>query len=187
MRGFFTYLPLVLLSALLVLAGNSSGANFSDDIAAGAEIKAFSSIDNASLAVYAGQNALQSGRYDEAVEHFSEAVEADPSWMAAWYLKAYSLAMLNRTNEACAAVDQALLLDPFDRDSNNLKADILESLGRDEEAARFRDVAAGGGSISQPDVPIMPPPTTKSPLNPLVSVSTLLVVACLIGIRAGGR
>ncbi|OPY39612.1 MAG: Tetratricopeptide repeat protein [Methanoregulaceae archaeon PtaU1.Bin066] len=107
--------------------------------------------------------------------------------MAAWYLKAYSLAMLNRTNEACAAVDQALLLDPFDRDSNNLKADILESLGRDEEAARFRDVAAGGGSISQPDVPIMPPPTTKSPLNPLVSVSTLLVVACLIGIRAGGR
>ncbi|HII75872.1 MAG TPA: tetratricopeptide repeat protein, partial [Methanolinea sp.] len=85
----------MLLSALLVLAGNSSGANFSDDIAAGAEIKAFSSIDNASLAVYAGQNALQSGRYDEAVEHFSEAVEADPSWMAAWYLKAYSLAMLN--------------------------------------------------------------------------------------------
>jgi hypothetical protein len=50
----------------------------------------------------------------------------DPSWLAAWYLKAFSLHKLNRTEEALIAVDEALALDSSDRDSNNLKADILE-------------------------------------------------------------
>ena len=190
MQGFFTYLPLALLSALLILAGTGSGANFSDDIAAEAEVKAFSSVDNASLAVYAGQNALQSGRYDEAVEHFTEAVEADPSWMAAWYLKAYSLSRLNRTDEALAAVDQALaavdqalLLDPKDRDSNNLKADLLESLGRGAEAARYRSLADTLSVTVQPTTPVTAEPTTKAPISPFVGLSSILITAYLIRIR----
>ncbi|HIH27077.1 MAG TPA: tetratricopeptide repeat protein [Methanoregulaceae archaeon] len=183
MQGFFTYLPLALLSALLVLAGTGSAANFSDDIAAEAEVKAFSSIDTASLAVYAGQNALQSGRYDEAVEHFTEAVDADPSWMAAWYLKAYSLSRLNRTEEALAAVDQALLLDPEDRDANNLKADILESLGRGEEAARARSVAEASSVTSPTIIPLTATPTTKAPASAFLGLSAILITACLIRIR----
>ncbi len=182
MQGFFTYLPLALISALLILAGTGSGANFSEDIAAEAEVKAFSSIDNASLAVYAGQNALQSGRYDEAVEHFTEAVEADPSWMAAWYLKAYSLSRLNRTEEALAVVDQALLLDPKDRDSNNLKADILESLGRGEEAARYRTLAGTLSGTVQPTTPVTAETTTKAPVSPFVGLSSILITACLVRI-----
>jgi len=183
MQGFFTYLPLALLSALMVLAGTGSGANFSDDIAAEAEVKAFSSVDNASLAVYAGQNALQSGRYDEAVEHFTEAVEADPTWMAAWYLKAYSLSRLNRTDEALAAVDQALLLDLKDRDSNNLKADLLESLGRGAEAARYRSLADTLSVTVQPTTPVTAETTTKAPISPFVGLSSILITAYLIRIR----
>ena len=183
MQGFFTYLPLALLSALLVLAGTGSGTNFSDDIAAEAEVKAFSSIDNASLAVYAGQNALQSGRYDEAVEHFTKAVEEDPTWMAAWYLKAYSLVRLNRTEEALVAVDQALLLDPKDRDSNNLKADILESLDRRDEAARYRTLAGTLSVTVQPTSPVTAETTTKAPISPFFGLSSILIAACLIRIR----
>ncbi len=183
MQGFFTYLPLALLSALMVLAGTGSGANFSDDIAAEAEVKAFSSVDNASLAVYAGQNALQSGRYDEAVEHFTKAVEEDPTWMAAWYLKAYSLVRLNRTEEALVAVDQALLLDPKDRDSNNLKADILESLDRRDEAARYRTLAGTLSVTVQPTSPVTAETTTKAPISPFFGLSSILIAACLIRIR----
>lgn len=187
MQGFFRYLSLTLLSALLVLAASGAAANYPDDIAAEAEVLAFQSVDNASLAVYAGQNALLAGRYDEAVEHFTEAVEADPSWMAAWYLRAYSLARLNRTDEALASVDQALLLNPGDRDSNNLRAGILESLGRGEEAVRYRSEAAAGDPLPQTTGPVTSAPTTKAPLNPLVSISSLLVAACLLGMRPGSR
>lgn len=181
MQGFFRYLSLTLLSALLVLAVSGAVANFSDNIAAEAEVRAFQSIDNASLAIYAGQNALRAGRYDEAVEHFTEAVEADPSWMAAWYLKAYSLSRSNRTDEALAAVDQALILDPGDRDSNNLKADIFESLGRGEEAVRYRNAAATSTVASQPAPPLTTPPTTKAPGSPFITLSAILVASVLIG------
>jgi Flp pilus assembly protein TadD len=170
---------------LLVLAGTGSAANFSDDVSAEAEVRAFSSVDNASLAVYAGQNALQSGQYDEAVEHFSEAVEADPTWMAAWYLKAYSLTRLNRTEEALAAVDHALLLDPKDRDSNNLKADILESLGRRDEAAQYRSVAEASSAALQTTVPVTTLPATRAPANLLVGLSAVLVAAFLLARREG--
>lgn len=185
MQGFFTYLPLALISALLVLSGTGSAANFSDNIAAEVEVKAFSSVDNASLAVYAGQNALQSGQYEEAVEHFTEAVEADPTWMAAYYLKAYSLTRLNRTEEALADVDQALLLDPKDRDSNNLKADILETLGRGEEAARYRSVAEASSAALQTTVPVTTLPVTRAPANLLVGLSAVLVAAYLLARREG--
>jgi len=183
MKGCFTYLPIALLSALLVIAGTGSAANFSDEIAAEAEVRAFSSIVNASLAVYAGQNALQSGRYDEAVENFTEAVEEDPTWMAAWYLKAYSLTRLNRTEEALAAVDQALLLDPKDRDSNNLKADILDLLGRKDEGARYRTLAGTLSGTVQPTNPVAAETTTKAPVSPFVGLSSILITACLILIR----
>ncbi len=181
------YLPIALISVLMVLAGTGSAANFSDDIAAEAEVKAFSSIDNASIALYAGQNALQSGRYDEAVEHFTEAVEADPSWMAAWYLKAYSLTRLNRTEEALAAIDQALVLDPKDRDSNNLKADILETLGRRDEAAQYRSVAEALSKTSPPTIPLTATPTTKAPVTPLLAMLSVLIAFSFLWLRKGYR
>ena len=185
MQGLFRYLFIVLLSALLALPG--AGANIPDDIAAEAEVRAFQSVDNASLAVSAGQNALQSGRFDEAVGHFTEAVEADPTWMAAWYLKAYSLSRLNRTEEALAAVDQALLLDPKDRESNNLKAEILESLGRGAEAAHYRSVAAASPVSSQPTIPLTATPVKKAPISSLLGLSSIVVAVYLIVKREGYR
>ena len=187
MQGFLRHLSLVLLSVLLILSASGTAADFSGDIADEAEVRAFQSVDNASLAVYAGQNALRAGRYDEAVEHFTEAVEVDPSWMAVWYLKAYSLARLNRTDEALAAVDQALLLEPGDRDSNNLKADILESLGRGKEADQFRNVAIAGNTLNQTPAAVTSLPTTKAPLDTLVSVSSLLAAVCILSKRPGSR
>lgn len=186
MQGSYRLIPVMLL-ALLVFSGTAIGQNFSDDIAAEAEVKAFSSVDNASLAVYAGQNALQSGRYDEAAGYFTEALEADPSWMAAWYLKAYSLEKLNRTDEALDAIDQALLLDPKDRDSNTLKAELLESRGRTEEAALYREVAAASQVSLQSTTPVTALPTTKAPLSPILGLSAVLITLSLLCTRGTQR
>lgn len=176
-------IPVLFALVLFALAGPVS-AGPGDDTAAEAELKAFSSIDNASLAVYEGQNALQAGRYEEAAAAFTEAARADPSWMAAWYLKAYSLFRLNRTEEALAAVDRALSLDPADRDANTLKADILDSLGRKEEAERYRAVVPVSSPATEPSLP--EPPATKTPLSPCPGISAVLVTAYLLAGRKTG-
>ncbi|KAF5039937.1 Tetratricopeptide repeat protein [anaerobic digester metagenome] len=183
MQGSLRYLVRALFAAMLALSGTAAGAIITDEIASEADVRAFHSIDNASLAVYAGQTALQAGRFDEAVEHFSEAVEADPSWMAAWYLKAYSLARLNRTDEALAAVDRALVIEPKDRDSNDLKADLLESLGRETEAAHFRSVAAAASAALQTTTPTTTAPTTRASAHPIMGLSAVMVALLLWRVR----
>jgi tetratricopeptide (TPR) repeat protein len=147
-----------------------------------ADIASFHSIDNASMAVYEGQNALQNGRYEEAVTQFTIASQLDPSWLAAWYLKAYSLQKLNRSEEALSTIDQALVLDPSDRDSNNLKADILEAMGRPAEAARFRVRVT---SLPSPSTPVPAATPHKSSLDPVIWLSGVLAIAYIA--RREGR
>jgi predicted Zn-dependent protease len=127
------------------------------------DIEAFHSIDDTATALYAGQNALQNGRYEEALEQYTIATEKDPSWLAPWYLKAYSLEKLNRSQEALIAVDKALTLDPSDHDSNNLKADILEHLGKRKEAAQYRQKEALSQVTAVP--PVSPQATQQSPVH----------------------
>jgi len=148
--GVFLFLVILLPVSAVNLSPNISPEY--------ADVLAFHSIDDAWLVLYEGQNALQAGRYEEALSAYTNATEIDPSLMEAWYLKAYTLTKLNRSVEALAAVDRALALDSTDRDSNNLKADILDSLGRRSEAARYRVTPSAPASI-----PVTEP--TKAPLH----------------------
>lgn len=180
MQGLFRYIPLMLL-AFLIFAGSVHAEDDTGDIAAEAEVKAFSSVDNASLALYAGQNALRGGRYDEAAAYFTEAVKADPSFLAAWYLKAYSLRQLNRTREAMAAVDQALLLDPNDRDANRLRAELLESLGRGDDAARYQSAAPPGHAAPLNATPATVISPSKAPVSPFICLFAIMVAVFHLG------
>lgn len=172
----------IIFVALVLLSGTVAGAGITPTPTVDyADIQAFNSVDNASLAIYAGQNALQAGRYGEALEQYTRATEMDPSWMAAWYLKAYSLVKLNRHEEALAAVNQALILDPSDRDSNNLKADILTNLGRGNEAVNYRVTP-----VSPSTTPSAPVPVTtvkQSPVHLVTIISGLLGTAWIAGKR----
>jgi tetratricopeptide (TPR) repeat protein len=181
MQGFFSYLPVMLLVALLALTGSVYGDTAPEDIAAEAEVRSFSMLDNASLSLYAGQTALQQGDFEEALVQFSSVTEEDPSFTAAWYLKAYCLSELDRPEEALAAVDQALLLEPQDRDSISLKEDLLEKLGRGDEAAALRDSLGTGSSVAQNTTPVTPAPTRKTPLNCCAGLPAILAGAYLIG------
>ena len=180
MQGFTAITGGILLLSLVLVPFLVSGLNISSDMSPEyADVRSFHSIDNASLALYEGQNALQNGQFDVALDAYTNATELDPSWMAAWYLKAYSLMKLNRSEEALSAVDKALVLDPSDRDSNNLKADILTRLGRGNEAAQYRKTT--------PAVPASPgtavPVTTvkKSPVNPVTIITGLLGIGWIAG------
>jgi len=180
MQGFTAGAWGILLLSLFLVPFSVSGVNISSDMSPEyADVWSFHSIDNASLALYEGQNALQNGRYNDALAAYTNATESDPSWMAAWYLKAYSLTKLNRSQEALAAVDKALFLDPSDRDSNNLKADILTQLGREYEAAQYRKIplipSAG------PTASVMTTTTKKAPINPVTLIASLLGIAWITG------
>lgn len=168
----------IILITLILSSGIVSGArNTPTPTIDYAEIQGFNSVNNASLALYAGQNALQARRYDEALQQYTLATELDPSWMAAWYLRAYSLTKLNRSEEALTAINQALILDPSDRDSNNLKADILENLGRGTEAANYRRTSVS--SSTMPSVPVPATTVKTSPMHPATIVFGLLSTAVI--------
>jgi len=171
----------ILLLSFVMVPFSVSGVNISLNTSTEyADVLSFNSIDNASLALYEGQNALQMGNYDEALAAYTNATELDPSFMAAWYLKAYSLKKLNRSGEALSAVDQALALDPSDRDSNDLKADLLVNLGRGDEAAHYRKSTQGQSTMLYTPVPVTT--TKKSPIT-LVTILSGLLGALLLAAK----
>jgi tetratricopeptide (TPR) repeat protein len=191
MQGFTVIRWGILILSLVLVPFSVSGVNISSNISPEyADIQSFHSIDDASLALYEGQNALQNGRYDEALAAYTNATEYDPSFMAAWYLKAYSLTKLNRSQEALTAVDRALVLDPSDRDSNNLKADILTRLGRGNEAATYRRTTVT--TTEHPSTPVPATTTKKATINPVTLIAGLLGLAWIAGkygvpARSGGK
>jgi Tfp pilus assembly protein PilF len=180
MQGFTATAGGILLLSLVLVPFVVSGVNISPDMSPEyADVQSFHSIDDASLALYEGQNALQNGQYEVALAAYTNATELDPSWVAAWYLKAYSLTKLNRTAEALVAVDKALVLDPSDRDSNNLKADILTQLGRGNEAAQYRKTIPAVSASPGTSVPVTT--VKKSPVNPVTLITSLLGIGWIAG------
>lgn len=180
MQGFTRITGGILLLSFLLVPFGVSGLNISSNISPEyADVRSFHSIDDASLALYEGQNALQTGQYEVALAAYTNATELDPSWVAAWYLKAFSLVKLNRSEEALSAVDTALALDQSDRDSNNLKADILTRLGRGDEAVHYRRTPAAVTASVGTTVPVTT--VKKSPVNPVILVGGLLGIAWIAG------
>jgi tetratricopeptide (TPR) repeat protein len=180
MQGFTTIRWGILFLFLVLVPFSVSGVNISFNMSPEyADVQSFHSIDDASLALYEGQNALQNGHYAEALAAYTNATEYDPSFMAAWYLKAYSLTKLNRSQEALVAVDKALALDASDRDSNDLKADILTRLGRGSEAAQYRKTPVTPSAAAS--APVTATTTKKAPLNPITLIASLFGIALIAG------
>lgn len=181
MQGLNYLSFIIILFALVLISGTVAGdVNATLPAAGGEEIQAFNSVNNASLSLHAGQNALQAGKYEEALEQYTITTELEPSWVAAWYLKAYSLEKLNRSGEALAAVNQALVLDPSDRDSNNLKADVLEHLGRADEAVKYQRTPAIPSA--GPSSPVTATTARPAPMHPVSLISGLTGIIILAGV-----
>ena len=73
------------------------------------------------------------------------------------------------------AVDKALVLDPSDRDSNDLKADILTSLGRGSEAGQYRRTTVT--TTEHPSTPLPASTTKKAPINTVTLIAGVFGIA----------
>lgn len=79
--------------------------------------------------------------YIGALKHFNAAVKYDPTYFKAFHNQAMVYYITGQDMLALNAVEHALALMPDQRNSLLLKADILHSLGRDQEASKIKDNA----------------------------------------------
>jgi len=83
----------------------------------------------------------QRGEYQDAITHFQATIHSDPTYHKAHHNLGMVLYILSQNDHALASVQNALKLVPESRDSMLLKAAILESMGRLDEAKRAREDA----------------------------------------------
>jgi tetratricopeptide (TPR) repeat protein len=81
-----------------------------------------------------GRELELSGRYEEALAAYEQALVLNPDDVTTWVYKGLALAQLGRYEEALTAFDRALVLSPDDADAWYCKGLALDYLGRYEEA-----------------------------------------------------
>ena len=92
----------------------------------------------ASLHGNVGAIYLSRGEYENAVSHFQFGIEADPNSSSAHYNLAVILtSKLNEHSKALKYCLGALRLDSKNHKANHLMGNILQNIGRNEEAERF--------------------------------------------------
>jgi len=83
----------------------------------------------------------QRGDLKQAIAHFSTTVRLDPSYQKGHHNLAMALYMDGDRKQALTSIDQALRLNPNEKNSLLLKAEILDSLGKSNEAKNIRNTA----------------------------------------------
>jgi Tfp pilus assembly protein PilF len=86
------------------------------------------------LLLQRGEKALQEGDPERAAEHFSAAIDHDPSFAEAWHGRAAAYYMSGRVGPALDDLRQVLVLNPMHFDAMAGFATILEELERPEQA-----------------------------------------------------
>jgi tetratricopeptide (TPR) repeat protein len=81
------------------------------------------------------------GDYGKAAEHFSATIRIDSTYQKAYHNLAMVYFLTDHESQALTVVNEALQLVPEDRNTLMLKSNILDSLGRAEEARRTREEA----------------------------------------------
>ena len=92
------------------------------------------------------------GDYQRALQYFIEILEQDPEDASLWVEKGDVLRNLGRTNEALAAIDTAIRLDPGNEYALCKKSRVLCSAGRHEDALAVIAVSLG---ISRDSLPLL--------------------------------
>lgn len=81
------------------------------------------------------------GQHARALEHFQTTVSLDPSYMKGHHNMAMVLFITGKSSPALTAVDRALALSPKAKGTLLLKAEILKSLGRHQQARQIEEEA----------------------------------------------
>lgn len=79
--------------------------------------------------------------YGRAIDHFTRTVTIDPSYLKGFHNLGMAYYLSGRDTLALFAVEQALALNPRERNTLLLKAQILQAMGQLEAAAKVADEA----------------------------------------------
>lgn len=93
-------------------------------------------LEKSRLCYNQGVEADQSGRHEEAITHFTKAIEAYPDHPHPWMGRGASFAVMGKYEKALSDSEQAIRLNPNSQESWNNKAACLMAIGRTEEAAK---------------------------------------------------
>ncbi|MFD9218644.1 tetratricopeptide repeat protein [Streptomyces sp. NPDC060064] len=91
--------------------------------------------------VIRGRDRRNTGRYDEALRDYQQAVTLDGQCRRAYYGRGETYRLAGRSEEAVAEFDRALALDPDDTWALSSRALTRHAMGRDEEALADLDRA----------------------------------------------
>jgi tetratricopeptide (TPR) repeat protein len=100
--------------------------------------------DHAPIAVALARSALKAGQPAEAERATRAAIAAAPN-AKAWEFLARALGRQDRLDEALAAIDEALALDPECADAQLVRANLMARIGRNEDALVALDALAARG------------------------------------------
>jgi tetratricopeptide (TPR) repeat protein len=81
-----------------------------------------------------GQDALEAGSPDEAIEHFTAAIDWSPDFGEAYLGRAIAFYLTNRAGPALGDLRQALALNPHQWEAMQGFAVLLEEIGEEEDA-----------------------------------------------------
>jgi len=79
--------------------------------------------------------------YTRGIDHFTRTVTLDPTYLKGFHNLGMAYYLTGRDTLALFAVEQALALNPRERNTLLLKAQILQAMGQLEEAAKVADEA----------------------------------------------
>ena len=97
------------------------------------------SVDRLEEAMRVGRRALDAGRLDEALRHFTEALRLKPEYDAAWVLRGHALRRLGQDEEALRSFAQALRQSPESEEGWLGLASVLHGMGRLAEEVEAYD------------------------------------------------
>jgi tetratricopeptide (TPR) repeat protein len=92
----------------------------------------------------------RAGRHAEALPSLSRAIELRPNFVAAWMLRAETLAALGRKKEAIGDLERALAIDPRQTAAYLLLGQLLTESGQRAEAQRWLRHGARVAAVRQP-------------------------------------
>lgn len=82
-----------------------------------------------------GEEALNAGRYEEALRIYNEILKKRPDHAGYWMKRAGALVCLERDQEAIESFDRSIAIHPLDAAAWINRGVLLHEMGRDEEAA----------------------------------------------------
>ncbi|PWR75709.1 tetratricopeptide repeat protein [Methanospirillum stamsii] len=131
-----SFLSLLFIVSLVCIAGNAICGVFGDDNDKPVDTLLKKDPQNATMLVTLGIDLSNSGRYNESVDAYNQALILEPGNSSLWNLKGSVLQKLEKYEEAIRAYNQALSIDHENIDAWNNKGSVLVEIDKLEDASK---------------------------------------------------